>query len=262
MITSFKLETLKALFLLTFLVSCSPPENHGSIEPGCNSSGTVQSGQIENARRGYTYTFKIYLPPCYKPAIKPGYPVVYLVPGLGGSINVWYNVEVNEIADQLIIDDQIPPFIIVTTESSSNDPYVEDIYSDLIPYIDRQFNTLKDRNHRAVAGGSLGGIAAYRLVFQYPDEFASVGIFGSGVINGENEQVKNWLAETSSQNRPRVFINVGEQDPLMLDQAYEMTEILKQYSIPYEFIVEDGDHSYAYWATNMKTFFRWVALDW
>jgi len=132
----------------------------------------------------------------------------------------------------------------------------------LIPYIDKKFNTLKDRNHRSVAGGSLGGIAAYRLIFQHPDEFANAGMFGCGIINGENEQVKSWLAETNDKNRPRIFINVGEQDPLMLGQAREMTKILDQFNIEYELIISEGDHSYAYWATNLEAYFRWVAKDW
>jgi len=113
-----------------------------------------------------------------------------------------------------------------------------------------------------VAGGSLGGIAAYRLAFQHTDKFACAGMFGSGVINGENDQVKTWLSEIIPENRPRVFINVGEQDPLMLIQAKAMIEILEQSRIPYELVTTEGDHSYAYWATNMETFFLWVAQDW
>ena len=49
----------------------------------------------------------------------------------------------------------------------------------------------------------LGGIAAYRLTFMYPDEFSSAGMFGSGVINGENEQVASWLASV-----PKKFPNL------------------------------------------------------
>jgi enterochelin esterase-like enzyme len=232
------------------------------LQPGCDSAGTVLSAELEDTTRGYPYHYMLYLPPCYDATAEPGYPIIYLFPGRGGGAADWFGMGANEIADQLILASEVPPFLLVTTESTNNDPYATDIYNDLRPYIESHYKTLTDRAHRAVAGGSLGGIAAYRLTFQYPDQFASAGMFGSGVINGENQQVADWLATTSEGNRPRVFINVGEQDPFMLEQARVMAEILDQAGVPYEFIVGEGVHSYEYWGTNLEAYFRWVAEDW
>jgi len=204
----------------------------------------------------------LYLPPCYEVAAEPGYPIIYLVPGRGGGAADWFGAGAAEIADRLILAGEVPPFLLVTTESTNNDPYATDIYNDLKPFIESNYKTLTDRAHRAAAGGSLGGIAAYRLAFQYPDQFASAGMFGSGVINGENQQVADWLAATNEENRPRVFINVGEQDPFMLEQAEVMTAILDQAGVPYEFIVGEGAHTYEYWSTNLAQYFRWVAEVW
>jgi len=222
----------------------------------------VLGGEVPEASRGYPYTFGIYLPPCYNSAADPGYPVIYLVPGRGSGVNAWFAAGVNEIADELIMAQEVPPFIMVTTENTNSDPYADEIYQDLIPYIESHYPVLTDRRHRVVAGGSLGGIAAYRLTFQYPADFASAGMFGSGVINGEYDQVIEWLAATTAKMRPRVFLNVGEQDPLMLEQARVMTAILDDAGVPYEFIVGEGAHTYEYWATNFARYLRWVAQDW
>ena len=217
---------------------------------------------MEDASRGYPYRFMLYLPPCYDAEAEPGYPIIYMVPGRGSGPGAWFDAGVNEIADDLILAGEVPPFLLVTTENIDNDPAVTDIYNDLLPFIEQNYHTRSDRVHRAVGGGSLGGIAAYRLAFQYPDMFASAGMFGSGVINGENEQVAVWLAATTPANRPRVFMNVGEQDPLMLDQAEVMAEILDEASVEYQFIVSEGAHTYDYWASNLAEYFRWVAEDW
>lgn len=250
-------------FLIVILfTSCVPSLEHASLPPDCQEAGSIQTSEVENTSRGYPYSFAIYLPPCYDADANLGYPIIFMIPGLGSGISSWFNAGVNEIADQLILAGEVPPFILVTTESTSNASYAEDIYGDLIPYIEANFNVLDDRDYRAIAGGSLGGSATYRLTFRYPNSFASAGMFGSGVVNGENEQVASWLAATNNKNRPRVFINVGEQDPLMLEQALAMTDILDNAAVPYKLVVSEGDHSYVYWASNMDEYFRWVAQDW
>ena len=253
---------ITSIFLLLGLSSCTPPNPYTTLELGCLTPGEVFSGEVEITDRGFPYRFIIYLPPCYDAEAEPGYPVLYMVPGHSGGPADWFNAGIQVIADQLILNNRIPPFIIITTEEINGDPLAESIFHDLLPYIDSHYNTLPDRAHRAVAGGSLGGIAAYRLAFQHPDNFASAGMFGSGVIKGEDERVKTWLSAMNDSNRVRVFLNTGEEDPLMLQQARVMATYLDDSGIKYQFIIGPGEHSYAYWATNMETYFLWVAEDW
>jgi len=248
--------------ILLLLISCTTAKDHAELELGCDSLGEILSSEIENVSRGYSYRYMIYLPPCYDATANPGYPVIYLVPGLGSGANAWFNVGINDIADQLILSGEVSPFIIVGTEATSNDPSGADIIKDLIPHVESNFNALEGRSYQAIAGASLGGSAAYRLTFQNPDEFASVGMFGSGLIIGEDEQVATWLASTKKANQPRVFFNSGEQDPLMVERAQAMVEILEDAGIPYELVIGEGDHSYVYWASNMYQYFKWVAEEW
>jgi enterochelin esterase-like enzyme len=182
---------------------------------------------------------------------------------MGGGSNSWFNAGVNETADQLILDRELQPFIIVGTSTTSSDTHANRIYNELIPFIDQKYNTNSNRRFRAVAGGSLGGSASYRLAFVHPEMFSSTGIFGAGVVNGEDEQVKTWLAAMTDENRVRVFLNTGEEDPLMLKQAKVLTIYLDEANISYEFIIDEyGDHSYGYWAQSFETYFLWVAKNW
>ena len=250
------------LILIFFLTGCSGYAKLPQLASNCQNPGTIINTQVEATERGYPYRFAIYLPPCYEADISTGYPVIYLIPGRGGGPGDWFSAGAGEIADELILSGDLPPFIIVTTESTNNDAYAEAIYAELIPHIDTEYHTIPSRKYRAVGGGSLGGVAAYRLNLQYPTDFASTGIFGSGVINGEQKQVKSWLENINSAQKPRFYLNSGEGDPLMLVQAQEMTMILEEFEIAYQLEVGDGAHTYAYWASNLGNYFRWVAEDW
>jgi enterochelin esterase-like enzyme len=252
---------LFSLILILILSSCTPEPPYTPLSSDCTTPGSVTHAIIEETSRGYPYRYALYLPPCYE-AKAAGYPVIYLIPGRGGGPGDWFAAGAGEIAGGLIFAGEIPPFIIVSTESTNNDAYADAIYSDLIPHIEAEYNAIPDRELRAVAGGSLGGIAAYRLNLQYPADFASTGMFGSGVINGEQGKVENWLAEIQPALRPRFFLNSGESDPLMLAQAREMITVLEKFELEYHLEVGEGGHTYTYWASNLADYFRWVAKNW
>lgn len=162
----------------------------------------------------------------------------------------------------MILNHDIPPFIIVTTQNIDNDPLAETIYKDLIPYIESQYPILDDRRYRAVAGGSLGGIAAYRLAFQYPDTFSSAGIFGAGAISGEETRIKEWLSSMHEENHVRVFMDTGDEDPLMLDRAEVMKSMLDEVGIENILHIGHGGHDYAYWVENFEMYLEWLVQGW
>src|SRR5690349_7263155 len=93
-------------------VPSSPPP---ALMEGCQESGEVLNGEVEETARGYPYVFKIYLPPCYQGQPDVHYPVFYFVPGRGSGPEAWFAAGINSIADKLILDRTMPPFIIVTT---------------------------------------------------------------------------------------------------------------------------------------------------
>ena len=71
------------------------------------------------------------------------------------------------------------------------DAFGDVIIKDLIPTIDASFRTLTDREHRALAGLSLGGTQTYQITQANLDKFANIGIFSApfgfpGVETGYN----------------------------------------------------------------------------
>ncbi|MCI0579340.1 MAG: esterase family protein [Chloroflexi bacterium] len=226
---------------------------------GCDEPGRVERGEVADARRGYAYRFQVYRPPCYEAESGRLYPVVYLLPGRGGSPGDWFAAGVGQAADDLILSGEVPPLIIVATETTDLDRYGEAILDELMPYVESHYHVRPERAYRAVAGGSLGGVGAYRLAFGHPQTFASAGLFGSGVVSGEEEQVRAWLAAIPGEQRPRVFLNCGEQDTLMLDRARAMISLLDEAGLPAESVFSPGEHNYAYWVANFPAYLRWLA---
>lgn len=58
-------------------------------------------------------------------------------------------------------------------------PFVTGLVNDVMPMIDKTYRTLPDREHRAMAGLSLGGTQTYQITEAHLDKFAYVGIFSA-----------------------------------------------------------------------------------
>lgn len=72
------------------------------------------------------------------------------------------------------------PTVIITPKDMVGQGYHTALAIDLVPYVDKNFHTIKDRRFRGVGGISHGGGIAARMAFQYPDVFSSVGILSGG----------------------------------------------------------------------------------
>jgi enterochelin esterase family protein len=67
--------------------------------------------------------------------------------------------------------------------------YGQLMINDLIPWIDRNFRTLADKDHRAMAGLSMGGMMTSSVTLANLDKFANIGLFSGGSIAPDNPAV-------------------------------------------------------------------------
>jgi predicted alpha/beta superfamily hydrolase len=58
-------------------------------------------------------------------------------------------------------------------------PFEDDLIKDIIPLIESKYSVVADRNHRALAGLSMGGGQTLNIGFTHPDLFNYIGGFSS-----------------------------------------------------------------------------------
>jgi len=143
----------------------------------------------------------IYTPPDYDSNINARYPVLYLQHGMGEDETGWtFQGRANLILDNLIAEKKAVPMIIVMDNCYASRPsqnaapsgrgggagaaaFPEVMVNEVIPMIDSSFRTLADREHRAMAGLSMGGNMTFQTTIPHLDKFAYIGSF-SGTMNG------------------------------------------------------------------------------
>ena len=137
----------------------------------------------------------VYTPAGYEKDAKARYPVLYLQHGSFEDEIGWANQgKANLILDNLIAAKKAVPMIIVMDNGYAYKPQsgepnarpasmFEDVMiNEIIPMIDSKFSTIADREHRAIAGLSMGANQTMRIIMNHPDKFASYGGF-SGTSN-------------------------------------------------------------------------------
>jgi enterochelin esterase-like enzyme len=142
----------------------------------------------------------IYTPPDYEANVNARYPVLYLQHGSGEDETGWtFQGHANLILDNLIAEKKAVPMIIVMDNGYATAPagpfgpppvagagmstFEDVMIQEVIPMIDTTFRTIPDRDHRAMAGLSMGANEALHLATDHLDTFAYMAGF-SGTMNG------------------------------------------------------------------------------
>ncbi len=158
---------------------------HGRVE-----QVLFHSPSTNTERRAFVYT-----PPGYDKNARERYPVLYLQHGWGEDETAWSNQgHANLILDNLIASGKARPFLIVMTYGMTNDvrpggmasfdikPFKTVLVDELIPYVDANFRTLADANHRAMAGLSMGGFETKLIAPANLDKFAYIALLSGGTF--------------------------------------------------------------------------------
>jgi enterochelin esterase-like enzyme len=162
--------------------------------------GEVRSRWYTSKVTGQTRHIIVYTPPGYDADPKSRYPVLYLQHGGGEDETGWSRQgRMNFILDNLIADKKAVPMIVVmekgyaTRAGASAEPKgkgfnfgaVEDVFlKDLVPMIDATYRTIADREHRAIAGLSMGAAQAMQIGMTHLDTFSAVAAFsGAGKVD-------------------------------------------------------------------------------
>jgi len=154
----------------------------------------------------------IYTPSSYDTDLEKRYPVLYLQHGGGESEHGWpQQGKTGLIMDNLIAAGLAEEFIIVMDNGAwarprpaageqpqarpqggrpgmpSNwaDGFKNTLINDIIPMVDSRYRTIADKEHRAMAGLSMGAMQTKAITMACPDVFSKLGLFSGGTISVE-----------------------------------------------------------------------------
>lgn len=209
------------------------------------------SESTKTTRRAFVYT-----PPQYGKNKKQKYPVLYLQHGWGEDETAWSNQgHANLIMDNLIAEGKIEPFIIVMTYGMTNEvrfgglrqftaeAFEKVLVDELVPYIDANFQTRADKEHRAMAGLSMGGFETKLITLRRPEVFGYYGLMSGGQYAPtdikDKKQVKLIFQSCGSKENP--------------DAIKKSTEALKAAGHNAVGYVSEGTaHEFLTWRRSLK----------
>jgi enterochelin esterase-like enzyme len=211
------------------------------------------SKSTNTIRRAFVYT-----PPGYAKAIGKHYPVLYLQHGWGEDETAWANQgHANLIMDNLIAQNKITPFIIVMTYGMTNnvkfgrgglrdfkiDAFQTVLTEELIPYIDKNFRTLANKDHRAMGGLSMGGMETHAITLNRPDLFAYYALLSGGVFTPE--ELKDKKADAKL-----IFMSCGSRErPEAVKKAADSLKAAGYNAVSY--VSENTAHEFLTWRRSL-----------
>jgi enterochelin esterase-like enzyme len=219
---------------------------HGNVQQILFHSPSTNS-----ERRAFVYT-----PPTYGKDNKR-YPVLYLQHGWGEDETAWSNQgHANLIMDNLIAEGKIDPFIIVMTYGMTNEikfgglggftakEFETVLVDELIPYIDSHFNTIADKEHRAMAGLSMGGMETHTITLRRPEVFSYYGLLSGGVYTPQEIADKNQVK--------LIFLSCGSKEgPDRIKAAAETLKAAGFNAVSH--ISEGTAHEFLTWRRGLYT---------
>lgn len=251
--------------------------------------GTVRTQWYLSKTTGGIRRIFVYTPPGYDQGSER-YPVLYLQHGYGEDEAGWSDQgHENFILDNLIAARKALPMIIVNENGmtgvhfqppppprpgaapSAPPPpravshfFMDEHYAavdgvisrDLIPYIDEHFRTIPDRDHRALAGLSMGGAQALRIGLNHLDQFAYLGAFSPAIaITDTTKDYDGALADPAKINRQLrlLWMGIGSND-FLLNSVMQSHEALEKAGIKHVWIESSGAHVWTVWRKYLADF--------
>ena len=274
---------MRNIFLLLLLIACI----------GCVPKAKQVNAESQVVLTTYPTSVgesgvAIYLPEGYANSTND-YPVLYLLHGSGDDETGWLTKgRAKAILDSLISIEQCQPMIVVmpngyleqtgiiTQERLWMDASFEDNFSQLIAWTEAHYRTINDKQHRAIAGLSMGGFHTMHTAALLNQTFDYIGIFSGLFVpymrkdrDKRSSDVSLWaesnkptysnteqLLQEQFANPPQWYwIACGKED-FLYDHNVEYRKYLDQKQYPYEYHESEGGHSWQNWMDYLNIFVK------
>jgi beta-galactosidase len=234
-------------------------------------AGRTEVFEYDSTVTGKRRKAVVYLPPKYSSDKK--YPVLYLLHGFGGNEWEWKGyVHADAVVDNLIADGKAKPMIIVMPNGRAlpddRSPAPDKIFSPenaagfakferdlldcLIPAVQAKYSASTNREHRAIAGLSMGGGQSLNFGLGHLDAFAWVGGFSSAPNTKPGAELVPDPA-AAREKLKLLYVSCGNKDGL-INVSQRVHRHLKAQDVPHIWNVDDYTHDRPTWANNVHHF--------
>jgi enterochelin esterase-like enzyme len=270
-----QLFALISIFLYVFNTAAYAQEvvKHSSpgfdIENSAIKHGRIDTISYRSKTVGVIRKATIYTPPGYSKTKK--YPVLYLLHGIGGDEKEWLNGgKPQVILDNLYANKKVEPMIVVMPNGRAMKDdrpvgnimaadkveafatFEQDLLNDLIPHIEKNYPVYTEREHRAIAGLSMGGGQSLNFGLGNLDKFAWVGGFSSAPNTKKPEELIPDVEKAKKQLK-LLWISCGDQDRL-INFGKRTHEFLVENKVPHIYYIEPGNHDFNVWKNGLYMF--------
>lgn len=232
--------------------------------------GKIDTIQYKSKTVGSKRKALVYTPPGYSKRKK--YPVLYLLHGIGGDEKEWLRGGSPQvILDNLYADKKIEEMIVVMPNGRAMKDdraigdimapdkvqafatFEKDLIKDLIPYVEKKYSVLKNRENRAIAGLSMGGGQSLNFGFGNLDKFAWVGGFSSAPNTKPPKELITNVEEVKNKLK-LIWISCGDKDWLLPFSA-RTHEYLAENGIDHVYrLLPEGQHDFKVWKDGLFGF--------
>lgn len=216
----------------------------------------------------------VYTPAEYEKG-KKRYPVLYLQHGMGEDETGWSKQgRMQHIMDNLIASGEAVPMIVVMESGDIKAPfkggdnrqgfsqYGASFYkvmtNDLITTIDSKFRTLRDRDHRAMAGLSWGGHQTFDVVLSHMDLFAWMGAFSGAIFGLDVKTAYNGIFTRPDEFNRKIhylFLMSGTEGMDKMFGTKKLVDELNNQGIHAHYYESTGtDHEWLTWRRGLRQF--------
>ena len=245
---------------------------HGQLRSIYYPAYHDKSANAQSADGKYVWRHALVYTPAEYETGKKRYPVLYLQHGMGEGETSWaLQGKMQHIMDNAIAKGDATPMIVVMESGDIKQPfrggnnrqgfsdYGASFYpvllEDLIPYIDANYRTKADREHRAMAGLSWGGHQTFDVVLQNLDKFAWLGTFSGAIFGLDVKTAYNGVfadADAFNKKIHYFYMNWGSDDFI---KNQPIVDALRQQGIKVHSSVSEGTaHEFLTWRRGLHEF--------
>ena len=246
------------------------------VPHGAVAEVTYYSKSLRRFRRMHVYT-----PPGYELG-EGRYPVFYLLHGAFDCDDSWSSVgRAGFILDNLIAAQKAKPMVVVMPAGHTGpftfggsrlpvDEFVQDFNGDILPYIEKNYRVYADREHRAIAGLSMGGAQTLGIAIPQLEKFAYVGVFSSGIfeLGGRGrggaaaapagstweEQNKGKLDDAELKKGFKLLWFATGKDDFLIGTSRATVDLFKKHGFEVVFRETEGAHTWTNWRNYLNEF--------